>query len=186
MKVLQITAILAAAAAMGCSSESPLAIESDPAFGLGNAGMVPFTANEQSTPAGGVVCPPGAFGSNFTDTGNATHLGEFTGEHWVCSQFVPSPPPFTFVMVSSEGVRVAADGDSLWFRLNPVLGGRTVLQSFDPGATLTSTAALDIIGGTGRFEGATGLVNVLVESRVGAAPPIPARMDGVISSVGSK
>lgn len=185
MKAFRITAVLAATIVMGCSSDNPSGLTRDVALSS-DVHMVPFKGTVESTdaaPPAGVTCPTPIL-NGFADTGHATHLGKFTGSHWVCSGF-PVPGPggtFTFAMLSSEAVWVAANGDELWMRLNSTLGGRTVYTF--PAGTFVGTVANDIIGGTGRFAGATGVVNISVAGTLGD-PSFTADIDGTISSVGS-
>ena len=157
MRSISITAALAATIAVGCSADSPigpkrahLQIGTEVMLAK-DVHMVPFVAEVKSiaADASSVECPPGSFASKFSDTGHATHLGTFTGEHWVCSRFIPPGPPFTFETVRREAVMVAANGDQLWLRLNPVLGGRVVFTPGPEGATVKSMMALELSEGRG-------------------------------------
>lgn len=99
-------------------------------------------------------------------TGHATHLGRFDGVGRTCvtSQVQADSPPFWdhdpappygVMDFANEMVWTAANGDELWLRPN---GGVFVL-SFANGAA-SVRGHLTIAGGTGRFEGATGRLEV--------------------------
>lgn len=96
-------------------------------------------------------------------------------------------PPFTFALVSGESIEMAANGDEL--RLLLVSG--TVVFANDPtnpgppGLVITTSLTQEIVGGTGRFAGATGLVHLVAVSTPDNRNPT-AEIVGTISSVGSK
>lgn len=101
-----------------------------------------------------------------TQTGHASHVGRFTGtgETCVTSQTPTDSPPFwdhepapPYGVMDFTNAMVwrAADGDELWLRPN---GGVFVLSLATGAASVRGQ--LTIAGGTGRFEGATGRMDV--------------------------
>jgi len=102
-----------------------------------------------------------------TQTGNATHLGQFTGAGGTCVTGQDGPlqtppfwdhaaaPPYLVMDFTNEMVWTAANGDQLWLRPN----GGVFVMSGSNGAT-SVRGHLTIAGGTGRFEGASGEMSV--------------------------
>ncbi len=80
--------------------------------------------------------------------GNMTHLGKVHGKT-VNTSF--SPLSAGVFSITSEDIVYAANGDELWTRGDIVLTFPT-----DGSNTATITGGSEIIGGTGRFAGATG------------------------------
>jgi hypothetical protein len=99
-------------------------------------------------------------------TGNASHLGRFSGRGGTCvttQQQTDSPPfwdhepapPYALMDFTNEMAWTAANGDELWLRPN---GGVFVMSLANGAASVRGQ--LTIAGGTGRFEGATGTLAV--------------------------
>ena len=85
--------------------------------------------------------------------GNATHLGKFTHHFEFCCDFASGiyPGPTGHM----EGYFVSANGDKLFVSVaGQVLNGRLDHHPADVNSYFTDP--WEIIGGTGRFEGATG------------------------------
>jgi hypothetical protein len=92
----------------------------------------------------GFTIPPGGW-----MRGHATHLGKFnvqesTWEHGSCNVYMNEGK---LIITGSEGILAGANGDQIWWKGD--------YEVFFTGAYSTD---LDIVGGTGRFEGATGNV----------------------------
>jgi hypothetical protein len=112
-----------------------------PYAGNGN-GMATFITDG----AGNVV------GANVVVTGNATHLGLFTGTGTI--QFVPDPDDPNISHPAGEVTYVAANGD----RLPTIIDeGRMDLR------TGIATGYMVFQSGTGRFQGASGKAAIVVE-----------------------
>jgi hypothetical protein len=102
-----------------------------------------------------------------SQTGNATHMGRFTGRGATCAKPRGEPvetppfwegepaPPYVVMDFTNEMVWTAANGDELWLRPN---GGVFVMSGSNGAASVQ--ARITIAGGTGRFEGATGTMIV--------------------------
>lgn len=122
-------------------------------------------SNTESPPS--VDPPPGCLVHiHTTQTGNATHLGRFTGNGETCvTSQTPSEdppfwnhdpaPPYGIMEFENEMVWTAADGDELWLRPN---GGVFVMSLSNGAASVEGW--LTVAGGNGRFEGATGRLEV--------------------------
>jgi hypothetical protein len=116
----------------------------DSAFG---APFRPFKIKGETT-----VTPEDMFGSGPTEgTGTGTHLGKFALIGEVTFRPVADTDPsgdedgFDLAGVGTQTF-VAANGDELFTTFSGVLDTET----------LTADVEFDIVGGTGRFEGATG------------------------------
>ena len=88
-------------------------------------------------------------------SGRATHLGLFTEVGQL--SFVPDPDNPTLILVTGDATFTAANGD--------------VLEGVIEGAVLDVTTGIGngvfaFVGGTGRFEGATGTVDFVVEQNL--------------------
>ena len=85
--------------------------------------------------------------------GNATHLGEFTTRMTFCMNFDESGPEFAKYW-GVDGAFIAANGDELWFTVS----GQVILypEGHDPFYLAYFDDEFIFLGGTGRFEGATG------------------------------
>lgn len=119
---------------------------------------VPFHATFVSTAAvfpplpNEDVCGTGEPVFNILQTleGHATHMGLISGTTSACVD--PTTTPFT--LFNSFITLIAANGDELYFEV--------------PGLY---TGTLDIVGGTGRFLNATGIVSGGFEEIEGSFPP---------------
>ena len=86
--------------------------------------------------------------------GNATHLGKFTARMTFCMNFDESDPDNFAMYWGVDGAFIAANGDELWFTVS----GQVILypEGFDPFYLAYFDDEFIFLGGTGRFEGATG------------------------------
>ena len=111
-------------------------------------------------------------------TGNATHLGRFEGEATTCILDVVAPdpdPPFdapgeppyvTAAFTNPLIVLTAANGDELWLTSGDAVAVCRLANFFQCRARGTTF----VIGGTGRFEGATGELAAGAVNDDGAGP----------------
>ena len=107
-------------------------------FALNGAGVAPLITDE----AGHLI------GATPTGSGTATHLGQ-----WTVSGNVSYIPDQNGVLHSSGlATLTAANGDKLLFQIEGIL---------DPVAAVDQ-GVFHFVGGTGRFEGASGTANFLV------------------------
>ncbi|MGH9768944.1 MAG: hypothetical protein ACREAB_16045, partial [Blastocatellia bacterium] len=90
-------------------------------------------------------------GANVTASGTATHVGMWTIVGTV--QFTPDPANPGRLLSSGTGTITAANGDRIQFVVN---------GSLDL-ATGTDMAVVRFVGGTGRFDGASGSADLIVE-----------------------
>ncbi len=144
-----------------CSNSDPILPEVDDAFALKKGKIVTVTVPFKASFVGeykAILAPPPAelecgdeFGC-FVDVdfeGTGTHLGNFTGNFKFCacgpdSQYGPS-----------TSYMVAANGDSLFVSIEGyVIGGR--MDDHPEYVVSYWRDPFVILGGTGRFEGATG------------------------------
>jgi hypothetical protein len=92
-----------------------------------------------------LLCPPVNLRSVFTTTGQATHLGKIELDYYNCT-----PPGSTITGI--EMIFLAANGDEVFVTYEasgvPPVGEEPAL--------LQITYDFEIVGGTGRFIGATG------------------------------
>jgi hypothetical protein len=107
-------------------------------FALNGAGVATLIVNEQGIPAGAVA----------TGSGTATHLGRWT----VTGNPKYTPDANGVLHSSGEATITAANGDKLYVQIDGIL---------DPMA-LTDQGQFYFMGGTGRFENASGSANFLV------------------------
>lgn len=133
----------------------------------------------------GFRCPPGTIPAPVTSSGNLSHLGRTTLTGAACNDVSAFP---NITVSGGQAVFRAANGDEVHLayagniQAGPVCEVSSVL---DFSATIT--------GGTGRFEGASGEVNITGIGVPFACPPdsdpppgyVEAFVDGYISSVGS-
>lgn len=110
-------------------------------FALNGTGVATFITDG----AGNVI------GANVTASGTATHLGIWTTTGTV--HFTPDPNNPGHFLSSSTGSLIASNGDKLQFTLN---------GSLDPAAGF-DMGAVHFLGGTGRFAGAGGAGEFIVE-----------------------
>ena len=107
-------------------------------FALNGVGVATLTTNEAGIPIGAIP----------TGSGTATHLGR-----WTVAGNVAYTPDSEGVLHSSGNATItASNGDKLQVQINGIL---------DPVAG-TDHGIFTIVGGTGRFEGATGSANFVV------------------------
>jgi hypothetical protein len=117
-----------------------------------------------------------------TQSGQGLHLGKFTGEAASCLEFTGFNPDiggFTFEALSADFFYVAANGDEVRLVMDP---DNPSLFTFIAGV-FTGIGGYDIVGGTGRFEGATGYVtSTFIDTGEGFGTFVD---EGMISSPGS-
>ena len=107
-------------------------------FALSGSGVATLITNEAGMPIGAIP----------TGSGTATHLGQ-----WTVTGTVHYTPDNNGVLHSSgEASLIAANGDQLRFQIDGIL---------DPVAAVDQ-GVFRFVGGTGRFEGATGEANFVV------------------------
>jgi hypothetical protein len=108
--------------------------------------------------------------------GHATHLGAFTGVGSTCvTDLVPAEDPpirpagpapwghFTFD--NPRWTLTAANGDELWLEAQ---GAVAIISLVDN--SLVAWGVQQIVGGTGRFENATGVADVGAVNEDGSGP----------------
>lgn len=171
-KRLALAAVLGAAAA--CEQGSPMPSQPVVQFAVRSAAMVPFKGDLQFvTEIGARVCPPDFVPIAFAGTGTLTLLGAVSIAGNDCVLFTPP----TGVIADGVLTIIAANGDQIFGTIE----GTEVLPTPEVPGTLEGTFA--IVGGTGRFEGATGGGRFTGINPFG--PVVSATVDGMISSVGS-
>jgi len=108
-------------------------------FALSGSGVATLITNEQGMPIGAIP----------TGSGTATHLGQ-----WTVSGNVKYTPDANGVLHSSgDATIVASNGDKVLIQIEGIL---------DPVAGMDQ-GIFHIVGGTGRFEGASGDANFVVQ-----------------------
>lgn len=108
-------------------------------FALSGTGVATLIVNEQGMPIGAIP----------TGSGTATHLGQ-----WTVSGNVHYTPDANGVLHSSGDATItASNGDKVQVQIEGIL---------DPVAGMDQ-GVFHIVGGTGRFEGATGDANFVVQ-----------------------
>ena len=143
--------------------------------------MVPFHSTNTNAPtdASGVVCLESEASLRNLITGNATHLGKFTGEVSGCVGRV------TGTYSSISNTFVAANGDELWTDMDPSNPGQIIVFQPFLGGSIVTVGGLNIVGGTGRFEGASGNLTFRTDAIFGVVGSAVTAMTGQISSPGS-
>ena len=106
-------------------------------FALNGSGVAPFILDE----AGNII------GANATGSGTGTHLGS-----WTTSGIVTFTPDNGVLRSRAEISIISANGDKL----------DVVLEGALNTSTGTDQGVMSIVGGTGRFEGASGSANFVV------------------------
>jgi hypothetical protein len=86
--------------------------------------------------------------TEFVGTGQATHLGHYTEAGSV--SFSPTADP-SILRIDAVSIYTAANGDQLYANITGQLNG----------ATGAITATVTYVGGTGRFDDATGSANLV-------------------------
>lgn len=107
-------------------------------FALNGSGVATLIVNEAGIPTGAVA----------TGSGTATHLGQWT----VTGNPKYTPDENGVLHSSGEATLTAANGDKLLLQIDGIL---------DPVAGVDQ-GTFYILGGTGRFEGASGSANFVV------------------------
>jgi len=108
-------------------------------FALSGTGVATLITNEAGMPIGAIP----------TGSGTATHLGQ-----WTVTGNVKYTPDANGVLHSSGDATItAANGDKVQIQIEGIL---------DPAAGMDQ-GIFHIVGGTGRFEGATGDANFVVQ-----------------------
>jgi hypothetical protein len=178
MRTLAVVFFLFSAALVGCERTGPTV--TGPEIDLltsrsDESRMVPFKTSRYSFQIIGAEVAPGCSGTgeirlSLSGEGIATHLGRFSVAFSFCSR-----PDLT--LADGQGTFVAANGDRLHFTFEG-----TSAPASPPSLTFTSFATF--VGGTGRFENASGraVVTGTVNTETGMGH---GRWDGTISSVGS-
>ena len=106
-------------------------------FALKGAGVATLITDESGNLIGAVP----------TGSGSATHLGQ-----WTVAGTVKYTPDNGVLRSSGEATLTAANGDKLQFQIDGIL---------DPVAAVDQ-GVFRFVGGTGRFEGASGTANFVV------------------------
>lgn len=106
-------------------------------FALNGSGVATLITNESGLPIGAIP----------TGSGTATHLGQ-----WTVAGNVTYTLDNGVLRSSGEGTITAANGDKLLVQINGIL---------DP-VVGVDQGTFTFMGGTGRFEGATGAANFVV------------------------
>lgn len=141
--------------------------------------LVPFKASQTQTPGdpSGIACPAGETPGLATAEGTGTHLGNFTSVVITC---VNGPAG---VWSRVDGTFTAANGDQLEIEMDAVNFARVIF--FDPSTgDFISAGGLNVVGGTGRFDGATGSMTFRSTGNV-FLPGALTTLVGEISSPGS-
>lgn len=108
-------------------------------FALSGTGVATLIVNEQGMPIGAIP----------TGSGTATHLGQ-----WTVTGNVKYTPDANGVLHSSGDATItAANGDKVQIQIEGILDPVVVMDQ----------GIFHIVGGTGRFEGATGDANFVVQ-----------------------
>ena len=104
---------------------------------LNGSGVATLIVNEAGIPTGAIP----------TGSGTATHLGQ-----WTVSGNITYTPDNGVLRSSGLGTLTAANGDKLYVQIDGILDL----------STATDQGVFHFVGGTGRFEGASGSVNFVV------------------------
>lgn len=156
-------ALMAPACADHPIATGPAAESLEPAFGAAVSGPMRISAGVLLT--GEVVPPPAPCLQLFNSVieGTATHLGRFHGVGSTCIVDVIAPDPdpafmpagpapyITASFTNPVWVLTAANGDELWLEGHSAVAVISLADN-----SLRAAGAHTIIGGTGRFAGATG------------------------------
>lgn len=195
-----LTLALLAPLALGCGRNTPMssgeaeALHAElPAANMAQAATRPMTMRFTVEVQDPVASPrPECLGGHFSSVleGHATHLGRFSGVGSTCiltavpdedPPFLPpGPPPYvTATFTNPLWVLTAANGDELWMEATDavaVLGVNPADGSF---TSLAARGTHRIVGGTGRFAGATGELQTMAANEDGEGPD-DARSEGWI------
>ena len=136
MKLFTKTRTLMLALSLLLGTIPALAVERP--FALKGAGVATLITDEAGNPIGAIP----------TGSGTATHLGQWT----VAGKVNYTPDSNGVLHSSGDATITAANGDKLYVKIDGIL---------DP-ITGMDQGAFYFVGGTGRFEGATGSANFVV------------------------
>jgi len=107
-------------------------------FALNGSGVATLITDPAGNPIGAIP----------TGSGTATHIGQWT----VTGQVNYTPDAQGVLHSSGDATLTAANGDKLYFKIDGIL---------DPGAGMDQ-GVFYFVGGTGRFENASGSANFVV------------------------
>jgi len=114
---------------------------------------------------------PCVMSNEATGSGNATHVGRFA---WATQESVDFCTVPGGVAVSGSFTLTAADGDQLQ-------GSFTAVGQFDETGTLIIDGDYEIVGGSGRFTGATGSGDTEVVASFLPGLPFAGTLSGTVS-----
>jgi hypothetical protein len=110
----------------------------DRPFALNGAGVATLITDGSGNPTGAIA----------TGSGTATHLGRWT----VSGNVTYTPDSYGVLHSGGDATLTAANGDKLQFKIDGILDTNTFVDQ----------GVFHFVGGTGRFEGATGSANFVV------------------------
>lgn len=146
MSILRLALLTTILMAVSCSTESISDYETTDLTATAAKAKMPRPIKNTYV---GVDRPDGS-GSDYT--GNMSHVGKYTGQTFTTSfEFNPDG---TATLTSSD-ITVAANGDEIHTSSKVII---VFNETFTGG---TYTGGFDIVGGTGRFEGATGRQEII-------------------------
>jgi hypothetical protein len=156
---------------LGCN-ESPQNIISANAD---KGGIVPFKGdiNGVAISIGGGPGPFDPIKKLNTFSGNASHTGKFNCElkYWI--QLTSLSGGVLYGIEGIDGILTAANGDKIWFENTSGAWTFRNGNPFEPGM-VDGTIHANVVGGTGRFSGATGYIDaVVVQEYDPLADPTP-------------
>ena len=107
---------------------------------------------------GGRCSIPSDWVTTFDGAGNAVHLGQVTVEESHCTQIDIFTVPNPGIFQDGRMVITAANGDELWIAYS---GGFLFTPGATPdvGVSQIDISTMTVVGGTGRFAGATGSIS---------------------------
>ena len=170
--------LTAAALLISACMESPTQPAEAPSFGIASGQDLPFHSSWVSQPGdpGAVECAEGQFPGRSLLEGKATHMGKITGDAWACVAYTG---PLSLQSLSAGVLLTAANGDEVRLEMDPGDPQLWEVAFTEAGVVITSAGGFLVVGGTGRFDGATGRVR-LASRKVGAGDTT-ATLDGTIS-----
>ena len=138
------------------SSVAVAIVATSPAAAAGNQSERPVKGTRTAT----TTLDPTTGAASSTSSGQLAHVGRYTGQ--ATSQFLPtSATTFGF---AGTATFTAANGDTLFGTFSGSGAGTSATTS-------TSTNTFTIIGGTGRFAGASGSLDETVDSTLVSFSP---------------
>ena len=171
---LAVAVLLLGAAAAACEQSSQAPLQPVGQLSIQSAAMVPLKGDLQFlTEIGSRACPPDFVPIAFAGTGALTQLGAVTIAGNDCVLFTPP----TGLIADGVLTITASNGDQLF----ATIAGTEVLPTPEVPGTIEGTFA--IVGGSGRFEGASGGGRFTGINPFG--PAVSATVEGTVSSVGS-